>query len=90
MDRRSENSRRGASAERRSDFSEEKALKGESQERAGVKKTRKDQETKTAEKGETLRAERAEGWNPQEKRAPDTASAEGKQTPGEMPGGVRK
>jgi hypothetical protein len=30
-----------------------------------------------------LRAERARGWNPWKKRAPDTASAEGNKSPGE-------
>jgi hypothetical protein len=44
MDGRRGNSKRGRGAERRSDLLEEKALKGESQERAGVKETRKDRE----------------------------------------------
>jgi hypothetical protein len=55
---RGDNGKRAEGAERRIPlFWRRKALKGESQERSGVKKTREDGETETAERVETLRAE---------------------------------
>lgn len=53
------NGRRGRRIERCAPLSEEKALKGEAQERSRVKQTWEDREKETAAEGETSRAERA-------------------------------
>jgi len=58
-----------------------KPLKGEAQERSGLKDGREGRGEQAAERVETLRAERSGGWKPRASGPAGPAGAEGQETP---------